>query len=102
MKLNFTAKRTNCSPSIINNIQIPVQTVVKYLDLYLDQKLTWQKHIKTKCQQLNLKVRQISWLLGRKSKLSLENKSLIYKCILTQSERMEFNYGDVLNHQTPK
>jgi hypothetical protein len=31
---------------------------------------------------LNLKVRQMSWLLGRKSKLSLENKTLIYKCIL--------------------
>jgi hypothetical protein len=38
--------------------------------------------IKTKRQQLNLKVRQMSWLLGRKSKLSLENKTLIYKCIL--------------------
>jgi hypothetical protein len=40
------------------------------------------KHIKTKRQQLNLKVRQMLWLLGRKSKLSLENKTLIYKCIL--------------------
>jgi hypothetical protein len=30
----------------------------------------------------NLKVRQMSWLLGRKSKLSLENNTLIYKCIL--------------------
>jgi hypothetical protein len=36
----------------------------------------------TKCQHLNLKVRQMSWFLGRKSKLSLENKTLIYKCIL--------------------
>jgi hypothetical protein len=35
-----------------------------------------------KRQQLNLKVRQMSWLLGRKSKLSLENRTLIYKCIL--------------------
>jgi hypothetical protein len=31
---------------------------------------------------LNLKVPQMSWLLGRKSKLSLKNKTLIYKCIL--------------------
>jgi hypothetical protein len=31
---------------------------------------------------LNLEVRQISWFLGRKSNLSLENKTLIYKCIL--------------------
>jgi hypothetical protein len=54
------------------------------LIIYLDQKLTWQKHIKAKRQQLNLRVRQMSWLLGRKSKLSLENKTLMYtyKCIL--------------------
>lgn len=66
----------------INNSQIPIQTEVKYLGLYLDQKLTWQKHIKTKRQHLNLKIRQMSWLLGRKSTFSLENKILVYKCIL--------------------
>jgi hypothetical protein len=73
-QLTFTTKRTNCPPTTINNIQIPVQTEVKYLGL--------QKHIETKRQQLNLKVRQMSWFLGRKSKLSLENKTLIYKYIL--------------------
>jgi hypothetical protein len=81
-QVTFTTKRTNCPPATISNIQIPVQTEIKYLGLYLDQKLTWQKHIRTKRQQLNLKVRQMSWLLGRKSKLSPENKTLMYKCIL--------------------
>jgi hypothetical protein len=57
-------KFETCPPATINNIQILVQTEVKYLGLYLDQKLTWQKHIKTKRQQLNLKIRQMSWLLG--------------------------------------
>jgi hypothetical protein len=47
-QITFTTKRTNCPPSTINNIQIPVQTDVKYLGLYLDQKLIWQRHIKTK------------------------------------------------------
>jgi hypothetical protein len=75
-QIKFTIKCTNCPPATINNIQIPVQTEVKCLGLYLDQKLTWQKHIKTKRQQLNLKVRHMSWLLGRKSKLFLENKAL--------------------------
>jgi hypothetical protein len=53
-----------------------------YVGLYLDQKVTWQKHIKTKRQHLNVKVQQMSWLLGRKSKLSLKNKILVYRCIL--------------------
>jgi hypothetical protein len=78
----FTTKRITCPQVTINNMQIPVQTEVKYLGLYLDQKLTWQKHVKTKRQKLNLKLREMTWLLGRKSKLSMENKLLLYKCIM--------------------
>jgi hypothetical protein len=44
--------------------------------------LTWQKHVKTKRQQLNLRLREIFWLLGPKSKLSIENKVLLYKCVI--------------------
>jgi hypothetical protein len=78
LQITFTTKRANCPPVTINNIHIPVLNEVKYLGLYLD-KFTWKKHIKTKRQHLNLRVRQISWLPGRKSKLSLENKTLVYK-----------------------
>jgi hypothetical protein len=81
-QISFTTKYMNCPPVTINNIQIPVQKEVKYLGIYLDQKPTWQKNIKTKRQHLNLKVQQMFWLLGRKFKLSLENKILVYKCIL--------------------
>jgi hypothetical protein len=81
-QITFTTKHMNCPPVTINNIQIPVQKEVKYLGLYLDQKLTRQKHFKAKRQHLNLKVQQMSWLLGRKSELSLVNKILVYKCIL--------------------
>jgi hypothetical protein len=42
-QITFTTKRTNCPHVTINNIQILVQKEVKYLGLYLDQKLTWQK-----------------------------------------------------------
>jgi hypothetical protein len=49
-QITFTTKRTHCPPVTINNSQIPIQTEAKYLGLYLDQKLTWQKHIKTKRQ----------------------------------------------------
>jgi hypothetical protein len=72
-------EKRHCTVQIIG-IQTPVQPEVKYLGLYLDQKLTWQKHVKTKGQKLNLKLREMSWLLGRKSKLSTENKLLLCKC----------------------
>jgi hypothetical protein len=50
--------------------------------LYLDEKLTWKPHIKAKRRQLDLKIKNMYWLLNRKSKLSLENKLIIYKHIL--------------------
>jgi hypothetical protein len=40
------------------------------------------KHIKTKRKQLNLKVKQMHWLLGRRSTLSIESKPFLYKAVL--------------------
>lgn len=82
VQVTFTTRKIICPKVTIYNTQIPVETEVKYLGLHLDQKLTWQKHIKTKRQQLNLKLREMYWLLGCKSKLSLTNKVLLYKCII--------------------
>jgi len=47
----------------------------KYLGLYLGRQLTWRKHIETKRQLLNLKLRAMSWLLPRRSQLSRSNKT---------------------------
>jgi hypothetical protein len=44
-----------------------------------DRRLTWKNHVATKWNQLDQKTREISWLIGRHSPLSLENKFLIYK-----------------------
>ena len=52
------------------------------MGLHLDRRLTWKQHIKTKFNQLKLKVKQYHWLLGRRSNLSLENKLPFYKVIL--------------------
>jgi hypothetical protein len=38
--------------------------------------------VTTKRKQLDLKTREINWLIGKKSPLSLENKLLIYKTVL--------------------
>jgi len=53
-----------------------------YLDIHLDRTLTWREHIPTKRKQLDLKLRKLYWIIGRKSQLSLDNKLLVYKAIL--------------------
>ena len=70
-------------PSVkLNNEHLPQADEVKYLGIHLDRRLTWRKHITTKRKQLDLKLRNLYWIIGRKSQLSLENKLLVYKVIL--------------------
>ena len=66
----------------LNGNALPQSNEVKYLGIHLDQKLTWQSHIISKSKQLGIKRRTMIWLLGSASKLSLENKILIYKAII--------------------
>jgi hypothetical protein len=54
----------------------------EFCSLSVDRRLTWRKHITTKRKQLDLKPRNLYWIIGRKSQLSLENKLLVYKVIL--------------------
>jgi hypothetical protein len=63
-------------------VQIPQENHVKYLGLHLHRRLTWQSHIFAKRKQLGLSLTKMYWLLRRKSKLSTNNKLLIYKVIL--------------------
>jgi hypothetical protein len=81
-QVTFTLRTSVCPTVTINNVPVPVKTETKYLGLHLDQRLTWKKHIQTKRQQMNLKFREMYWLLGRTSKLSLSNKLLLYKTML--------------------
>jgi hypothetical protein len=54
----------------------------KYLGIYLDKHLTWKDHIRKKRKQIDLKIKDMYWIIGRKSLLSLENKILLYKTII--------------------
>ena len=75
-------KKNTCQPIQINNTQIPQAKSVKYLGMHLDRRMTWKKHITTKRQQLNIKLREMYWLIGRTSRLSIANKLLLYKLII--------------------
>jgi hypothetical protein len=62
--------------------QLPQAEKVKCLGLHLDRRLTWHKDIFAKRKHLGITLSKMYWLLGRKSKLSIINKLLVYKVIL--------------------
>jgi len=80
--ITFTLRKRHCPPVCINQNEMPQVEKVKYLGLHFDCKLTWKEHIAKKSKQLDHKTCDIKWLISRKSPLSLENKTLIYKTIL--------------------
>jgi hypothetical protein len=81
-QITFTTRPTECPPVMLNDEPIPTKNEVKYLGVHLDRRLTWKAHIKAKKQQLNIKTKQMNWLIGRKSQFSLEHKLVIHKVIL--------------------
>jgi hypothetical protein len=87
--VTFTIRRDTCPPVHINYVQIPQENHVKYLGLHLDRRLTWHTHIFSKRKQRGLSLTKMYWLLGRKSKLSINNKLLIYKVML----KLIWTYG---------
>jgi hypothetical protein len=80
--ITFTLRRGHCPPVYINQTVVPQAEMVKYLGLHFDKRLTWKDHVATKRKQLDLRTREIYWLMGKHSPLSLENKHLSYKTVL--------------------
>lgn len=54
---------------------------LKYLGLYLDKRLTYKTHVENIVQKTERLVRVLYPLINRKSKLSLQNKVMLYKVI---------------------
>lgn len=77
--VDFSKVHTRNTPLYLNSEQIPVANSAKYLGFTLDSKLTWKDHINKKRDELDIKYRNLSWLIGRNSVLSTDNKLLIYK-----------------------
>lgn len=80
--VTFTLRKENCPPVVLNGVTIPSSNSVKYLGLTIDRRLTWKQHITLKRKQLDIKTKRMYWLIGPKSQLSLENKTILYKTIL--------------------
>jgi hypothetical protein len=66
----------------INGQPIPFVNEGKYLGMNLDVRLKWKAHIKRKRYKLETIRRNLSWLIGQRSKLTIDNKLLINKQIL--------------------
>lgn len=80
--IDFTNQRPNHTPVYINSRVIPYENTAKYLGMTLDAKLRWKAHVKKKRQALDLRYKNMYWLLGRHSTLSVYNKVLLYKQVL--------------------
>jgi hypothetical protein len=87
--VNFTNQHCRYLPVTMNGKTIPSSQTAKYLGMTLDAKLRWKVHVKTKREELRIKYRQMYWLLGRRSALSLHNKLVLY----TQMLKPVWTYG---------
>ncbi|CAK1544722.1 unnamed protein product [Leptosia nina] len=80
--VTFTLRTGNCPSVTLGNNTLPQSNCVRYLGIHLDQRLTWRQHINAKKEEISLKHNNLYWMLSRNSKLSLDNKLLIYKTVI--------------------
>jgi hypothetical protein len=78
----FSLRKETCPPVRVNQAIIPQREAVKYLGLHFDKHFTWREHVTKTRKHLDLKTRELIWLIGKRSPLSLNNKILIYKTVL--------------------
>jgi hypothetical protein len=82
VKVTFTLRKEQCPVVHINNTVLPQSPTAKYLGLHLDSRLTWAQHLAKKRKEIDLNVKDLYWVIGRKSPSSLESKVLLYKTII--------------------
>jgi hypothetical protein len=87
--IDFTNNKIKQQPISINGTKVPYANTAKYLRMNLDAKLRWKEHIKKEHDELNIKFREMYWLLGCNSELSVQTKLTLYKQII----RPVWSYG---------
>jgi hypothetical protein len=65
--ITFTLCSDPSPPVYLNGVEIPSATTAKYLGLHLDTKLNWKERIVKKRKQMDLRYKELHWLLGRSS-----------------------------------
>ena len=80
--VNFTNKKINYLPMVLNQKVIPHVNSTKYLGMTVDIKLHWKIHAKKKRTELYQKFSKLYWVLGRHSELSVYNKLMLYQQVL--------------------
>jgi hypothetical protein len=80
--ITFTLWKSSTPDITIDDIQTPRNTEIKYIGMTIDSKLTRKQHTVKKRKQVKITIKQLNWLLGRKSNLAIENKLQIYKTII--------------------
>lgn len=80
--VTYTLRTGNCPPVKLGDETLPQSDVAKYLGMHLDRRQTWRTHIQKKRDELNARYRTLLWLMGRHSRLSVNNKLLTYKSVL--------------------
>ena len=79
----FTKRRPSVTANIVvNDLIIEWSNCVKYLGVYLDSKLTFTKHINHIAHKTLGSLIKYYPLLNKNSRLSVENKMLIYKVVV--------------------
>jgi hypothetical protein len=53
----------SCPHFTLNNVHLPQADDVKYLVIHLERRPAWRKHITTKRKQLDLKLRNLYWIV---------------------------------------
>lgn len=81
--INFTNKKLQDHPHLwMHGMIIPHHNSAKYLGMNLDVKVKWNEHTKIKLTELKIRYRQLYWLMGRTSHVSIYNKMLLYNQVL--------------------